>query len=60
DLKNFFGSADHEKIMTLLRQRIAAGKVLDLIESLLEAGCMVGNSPILRIGEFPRVVAYHP
>ncbi|MCG8340417.1 MAG: reverse transcriptase/maturase family protein, partial [Cytophagales bacterium] len=45
DLKNFFGSADQEKIKTLLRQRIAAGKVLDLIESLLEAGCMVGNCP---------------
>lgn len=41
DLENFFGSADHEKIMALLHQRISDGKVLGLIESILKAGCMV-------------------
>jgi RNA-directed DNA polymerase len=40
DLRDFFGSVDHEKLMTLVAQRIADGRVLSLIESMLEAGCM--------------------
>ena len=40
DLENFFGSADHAKVMTLLCQRIADCKVLNLIETILKAGCM--------------------
>ena len=40
DLKDFFGSADHEKLMTLVAQRIADGRVLRVIENMLEAGCM--------------------
>jgi group II intron reverse transcriptase/maturase len=40
DLKDFFGSADQEKLMTLVAQRIADGRVLRLIESMLKAGCM--------------------
>jgi RNA-directed DNA polymerase len=39
DLKDFFGSADHEKLMILLNQRISDGRVLRLIESILKAGC---------------------
>ena len=39
DLKDFFGSVDHEKLLLLLRQRIADGMVLRLIESILKAGC---------------------
>jgi len=39
DLKDFFGSADHEKLMTLVHQRISDGRVLRLIESILKAGC---------------------
>ena len=39
DLKDFFGSVDHEKLLLLLRQRIADGRVLTLIESILKAGC---------------------
>ena len=38
DLKDFFGSADHQKLMTLLRQKVADGRVLALIESILKAG----------------------
>jgi RNA-directed DNA polymerase len=41
DLKNFFGSASHEKLMVLLSQRIADGRVLKIIESILKAGCWV-------------------
>jgi group II intron reverse transcriptase/maturase len=40
DLKDFFGSVDHEKLMTLVAQRIADGRVLRLIESMLKAGCV--------------------
>src|ERR1700733_8443763 len=38
DLKDFFGSVDHEKLLTLLAQRIADGRVLRLIEAILKAG----------------------
>ena len=38
DLKDFFGSVDHEKLMTLVAQRVADGRVLRLIESMLKAG----------------------
>jgi RNA-directed DNA polymerase len=40
DLKDFFGSVDHEKLETLVAQRVADGRVLRLIESMLKAGCM--------------------
>jgi RNA-directed DNA polymerase len=40
DLEDFFGSVDQEKLMTLVAQRIADGRVLRLIESMLKAGCM--------------------
>lgn len=39
DLRDFFGSADHEKLITLVNQRIADGRVLRVIESILKAGC---------------------
>ena len=39
DLKDFFGSVSHEKLMLLVSQRIADGRVLNLIESILKAGC---------------------
>ena len=38
DLKDFFGSADHEKLMVLLNQRIADGRVLRLLESIMKVG----------------------
>ena len=41
DLKDFFGSVDHEKLMTLMNQRISDGRVLRLIEKMLTAGCSV-------------------
>ena len=40
DLRDFFGSVDHEKLLTLVTQRIADGRVLRLIRSILEAGCV--------------------
>jgi RNA-directed DNA polymerase len=38
DLKDFFGSVDHEKLLTLVAQRVSDGRVLRLIEAMLAAG----------------------
>ena len=38
DLKDFFGSVDHAKLLTLIAQRVADGPVLRLIEAMLKAG----------------------
>lgn len=37
DLKDFFGSVDHERLMQLVTRRIADGRVLKLIERMLKA-----------------------
>lgn len=37
DLKDFFGSVDHEKLLTLVAQRVADGRVLRLIRAMLTA-----------------------
>jgi len=38
DLKDFFGSVDHEKLLTLVAQRVADRRVLRLIRAMLKAG----------------------
>ena len=38
DLRDFFGSVDHEKLLMLVAQRVADGRVLRLIEAMLKAG----------------------
>ena len=38
DLKDFFTTVDHSKLMELLNQRVSDGRVLGLVESTLEAG----------------------
>jgi RNA-directed DNA polymerase len=38
DLKDFFGSVDHAKLLTLVAQRVADSRVLRLIEAMLKAG----------------------
>jgi group II intron reverse transcriptase/maturase len=38
DLKDFFGTVDHEKLLALVARRVADGRVLRLIESILKAG----------------------
>ena len=40
DLKDFFGSVDHEKLITLVNQRVSDGRVLGLVKQLLKAGCV--------------------
>ena len=44
DLKSYFDSIPHERLMNRLRERIADGRVLALIESFLKAGIMDGLS----------------
>ncbi len=39
DLKNFFGTVDHDKLMTLVNRKVSDGRVLRIIESILKAGC---------------------
>src|SRR5215469_16051879 len=38
DLKDFFGSVVHEKLLMLVAQRVSAGRILRLIEAMLTAG----------------------
>ena len=38
DLRDFFGSVDHEKLLTLVAQRVADGRALRLIKATLKAG----------------------
>ena len=38
DLKDFFGSVEHDKLLTLVAQRVSDGRVLRLIRSMLKAG----------------------
>jgi RNA-directed DNA polymerase len=42
DLKSYFDTIPHEKLMGLVRQRIVDGKVLGLLEQCLKAGVMEG------------------
>src|SRR5215469_8899747 len=37
DLKDFFGSVVHEKLLTLVAQRVSDGRALRLIEAMLTA-----------------------
>src|SRR5437763_13155082 len=38
DLRDFFGSVDHEKLLTLVARQVADGRVLRLIQAMLKAG----------------------
>lgn len=40
DLRDFFGSVDHEKLVTLVNQCVSDGRVLDLLKRILQAGCV--------------------
>jgi RNA-directed DNA polymerase len=42
DLKSYFDTIPHDRLMNRLRERIADGRVLELIESFLKAGIMEG------------------
>ena len=44
DLKSYFDTIPHEKLMARVRERVADGRVLKLIESFLKANIMEGLS----------------
>ena len=37
-LRDFFGSVNHQKLLTLVAQRVADGRALRLIQTMLKAG----------------------
>ena len=43
DLRKYFDTIPHDRLMEVVGQRIADGRVLDLIESYLQAGIMDGE-----------------
>jgi RNA-directed DNA polymerase len=43
DIKSYFDSIPHDQLMSRVRERIADGRVLGLIESFLKAGVMEGG-----------------
>ena len=42
DLKSYFDTIPHERLLQRLRQKVAAGRLLGLIESFLKAGVLEG------------------
>ena len=54
DLKNYFGTVEHEKLMELVSQRVADGRVLRLLESFLKAGCMAKGRLLPTEGGVPQ------
>ena len=46
DLKDFFGSVDHEKLLTLVAQRVSDGRVLRLIRGMLKAGVLADGQQL--------------
>ena len=47
DLRNFFRSARHPELLTLFSQRIADGRVLNLLGSIMKAGCIAEGKRLL-------------
>jgi RNA-directed DNA polymerase len=43
DLKKYFDTIPHDRLMEVVRQRIADGRILNLIENYLQAGVMDGD-----------------
>jgi RNA-directed DNA polymerase len=44
DIKGFFDHVDHQILMDLVREKIADGRVLDLVEAFLKSGVMMDGS----------------
>jgi len=61
DLRDFFGSADHEKLLALVAQRVADSRVLRLIQGDAQSGKLrqKGSSFLASAGT-PQVVWFRP
>ena len=46
DLRDFFGSVDHEKLLALVQQRVSDGRVLGILRQMLKAGKVAANGPV--------------
>ena len=44
DLKDFFGSVDHDKLLELVNQQVSDGRVLGLLRQMLKSGMMADGS----------------
>lgn len=44
DLKDFFGSVDHDKLLELVNQQVSDGRVLGLLRQMLKSGTMADGS----------------
>jgi RNA-directed DNA polymerase len=51
DLEDFFGTADYEKIMTLLNQRVSDGRILNLMKAMLKGVDTINAPPLDPIRE---------
>lgn len=51
DIKGYFDSIPHEQLMKLVEERIADGRVLQLIESFLKQGVMEQIGEVEEVGE---------
>jgi len=61
DLRDFFGSVDHKKLMILVNQRVSDGRVLRMIEKILKAGCYgAGQTTSNRAGDATRGSYFTP
>lgn len=40
DLRDYFGSVEHEKLIDMVAEKVSDGRVLSLIRQMLKAGCM--------------------
>jgi group II intron reverse transcriptase/maturase len=60
DLKDFFGSACQQKLLTLFRQRIADGRILNLLDSIMKAGCIAEGKKLPSERGVPQVGVFSP
>src|SRR6201987_5849054 len=60
DLRDFFGSVDHEKLLPLAAQRVADGRVLRLIKAISKREAMAKGSSFLASVAPRRVVWFRP
>ena len=54
DLKDFFGSVDHDKLLALVNQRVSDGRVLGLIKQILKAGCVADGKRLATEDRMPQ------